>query len=413
MNNEEFKKLQEAILAGNVPEMAKGIIVIALESGTSDIHIEPAKHTVRIRFRVDGMLREIIEYPSHIHSAMTARIKIMSQLRIDEQRKPQDGRLNMVTEDRRTIELRVSTLPTIHGEKICMRLQDKNKSIPAFTDLGIVGNNLDRMNQMIKHPNGINLVTGPTGSGKTTTLYSALYDLNKPEVNIMTLEDPVEYEMPGLSQSQVKPDIHYDFASGLKTALRQDPDIIMVGEIRDQETIEVAIKAALTGHMVLSTIHTNSAVGTITRILDMGIKPFKITSSMRTVQAQRLVRRICPYCKEEYKPELKVVEDFKNVLKRCKDREFDPNMLDNFTLTRGKGCEKCENLGYKGRLGIYEVMTMDRDIEKLVLSGALEAEIEDACIEKGMVTLLHDGYLKAMRGLTSLEEIMKIASGEH
>jgi type II secretory ATPase GspE/PulE/Tfp pilus assembly ATPase PilB-like protein len=295
-----------------------------------------------------------------------------------------------------------------------MRLQDKNRTIPSFEELGITGNNLEGMHGVIKNPNGITLVTGPTGSGKTTTLYSTLYQLNNAEVNIMTIEDPGEYEMPGLAQSQVKPDIGYDFSSGLRTALRQDPDIIMVGEIRDMETIEIAIRAALTGHMVLSTIHTNSSIATIARIMDMGVAPFKITSTLRNIEAQRLVRRLCPECKEQFSPPDSVRDEIRSAVKNTKDSKFDYSVLDTqFTLFRPKGCEKCNNLGYKGRMGVYELMKMDRDIEKMILDGAREVEIEEACVEKGMIGLVHDGMFKCMAGLTSLEEVYKVASGEH
>ncbi len=407
-----LKKARDAIIAGNIPQIVMSLLSHALDLGASDIHIEPGENSVRIRFRIDGVLREIIEYPTNIHLAVVSRIKILSNMKIDEQRKPQDGRLQMFTEDRREIELRVSSLPTIHGEKVCMRLQDKNRTIPDYVELGITGNSLDYMYEMVKNPNGITLVTGPTGSGKTTTLYSTLYKLNKEDVNIMTIEDPVEYEMPGLSQSQVHPDIGFDFSSGLRTALRQDPDIIMVGEIRDQETIEIAIKAALTGHMVLSTIHTNSAISTITRLLDMGVQPFKITSTLRYILAQRLCRRLCPHCKEEFQPPEVVVKEVRDVLGKCKDRELDHAALESgsYTLFRAKGCDAC-NGGYKGRLGVYEVMRMDREIEKMVLDGEREAEIQDRCIDKGMVTLLQDGFIKALNGHTTLEEVYKVSSG--
>jgi type IV pilus assembly protein PilB len=384
---------------------------MALDMGASDIHIEPREFTVLIRFRVDGGLQEIIEYPSSIHTSVMSRMKILANLKIDEQRKPQDGRIQVTTEDRKKLELRVSTLPTLHGEKICMRLQDKNKTIPALENLGIRWKNYESMMDTIKNPNGITLVTGPTGSGKTTTLYASLNLLNKPDVNIMTIEDPVEYEMEGLSQSQVYPEIGYDFASGLRTALRQDPDIIMVGEIRDQETIEIAIKAALTGHMVISTIHTNSAAATITRILDMGVKPYKITSSLRTVEAQRLIRKICPHCKESYVPDEKIKQDLFTSLKhvRFQDIDFDTNLLKSPVLWKGKGCDKCSGKGYSGRMGVYEVMTMTREIEEMILSGALEAEIQDFAVEKqGMMTLIQDGYLKALMGETTLEEVLKV-----
>lgn len=411
IEKENLKKARDAIIGGNIPQIVLSVLSHALDLGASDTHIEPGENSVRIRFRIDGVLREIIEYPSNIHLAVVSRLKILANMKIDEQRKPQDGRLQMYTEDRRQIELRVSSLPTIHGEKIVMRLQDKNRTIPNYEELGIRGNNLDRMYDMVKNPNGITLVTGPTGSGKTTTLYSSLYKLNDASVNIMTIEDPVEYEMPGLAQSQVHPEIGYDFSSGLRTALRQDPDIIMVGEIRDQETIEIAIKAALTGHMVLSTIHTNSAVATITRLLDMKVEPFKITATLRYIEAQRLVRKLCVQCKEKFDAPQSIRTEVHKVLDKCRDRELDHKLLDNFSIYRAKGCDLCNGTGYKGRVGVYEVMQLDREVEKLILDGKQEPEIEDACIAKGMITLLQDGFLKALRGETSLEEVYKVSTG--
>ena len=409
-----LQQAQEAIIQGDIPDIVKYVLTYALDLGASDVHIEPWEFNVGVRLRIDGTLMNIIEFPSNIHTAVVSRVKIQSGLKIDEQRRPQDGRLKMTTDDRRDIELRVSTLPTLHGEKVCMRLQDKNQTIPPFADLGITGNNFDRLTEMVSNPNGINLVTGPTGSGKTTTLYSAMHQLNKPDINIMTFEDPVEYEMPGLNQSQVKSDIGYDFASGLRTALRQDPDIIMVGEIRDQETIEIAIKAALTGHMVLSTIHTNSAVSTITRLLDMGMADYKITATMRTIQAQRLVKCICPHCKQAYEPDEKIRETIRKELSRCRDRELDHAKLDEpFQLYKGAGCEACGNTGYKGRTGVYEVLAFDRELEESVLAGELESKWEDIAVANGMVTLLQDGYIKAINGVTTVEQVYKVATMEH
>lgn len=274
--------------------------------------------------------------------------------------------------------------------------------------MGIHDTTLDKMEETLLYPNGIFLVTGPTGSGKTTTLYSSLHKLNQIDVNIMTIEDPVEYQMDGLNQSQVHPEIDYTFALGLRTALRQDPDIIMVGEIRDQETIEIAIRAALTGHLVLSTIHTNSATSTLTRILDMGVKPFLITSSIRTILAQRLVRKICENCKEEYQPEVKEMESLQVVLKKVNPdfiKAVDLKNLGTAKLYRGKGCEKCNQTGYKGRVGLYEIMRMDRDIAEKVLAGKNEVEIEDFAVSKGMLLLQQDGCIKALQGITTLEEV--------
>ncbi len=399
-------KLQSAIVAGNIPQIVTYAISHALSKGTSDIHIEPEEKTVRIRYRVDGVLQHIIEYPLNIHPAVTSRIKIMSNLKIDEQRIPQDGRTQVTTDEGRNIDLRVSSLPTVNGEKIVMRLQDKTQSIPDLPALGMDGTNLQKMEGFLALPNGIILVTGPTGSGKTNTLYSALARLNEVGVNIMTFEDPVEYQMDGLNQSQVKPEIKYDFALGLRTALRQDPDIIMVGEIRDQETIEIAVRAALTGHLVLSTIHTNSAVSTLVRITDMGVKPFLITSSIRGIIAQRLVRKVCTFCREAFTPDPAVAEDIKKELQGVPAKDLDPALLQNLQLFRGKGCDHCTG-GYKGRLGIFEILEMERGVAELVLKNASDEELMEQAKKSGMITLKQDGLLKALKGLTTLEEVYR------
>jgi type IV pilus assembly protein PilB len=406
----DTQALQNAILAGNIPQIVMYGITLALDMGASDIHIEPEEKTVRLRLRIDGVLRLIVEYPTNIHPAVVSRVKIMSSLKIDEQRVPQDGRTQVTTEDGRSIDLRVSTLPTVNGEKIVMRLQDKTKTIPDLPDLGLRGSSLELMEGFTKLPNGIILVTGPTGSGKTNTLYSVLNRLNQVGVNIMTFEDPVEYQMDGLNQSQVRPEIEYDFSVGLRTALRQDPDIIMVGEIRDQETIEIAIRAALTGHLVLSTIHTNSAVSTLTRITDMGVKPFLITSSIRGIISQRLVRRVCEFCKEEYTADPKLSDEIKKELGDISEKDLDPALINGeIKLYRGKGCDKCNNLGYKGRVAVFEILNMTREVGQLVLSNAPDAQLEDEAKKGGMITLKQDGYIKALQGVTTTEEIFRIA----
>ncbi len=401
--------LQNAIIAGNIPQIVMYAITLALQMGASDVHIEPEEKTVRIRLRIDGVLRHIVEYPNNIHPAVVSRVKIMSSLKIDEQRVPQDGRTQVTTDDGRNIDLRVSTLPTVNGEKIVMRLQDKTKAIPDLPELGLKGTALEIMERFTKLPNGIILVTGPTGSGKTNTLYSVLHRLNQVGVNIMTFEDPVEYQMDGLNQSQVRPDIEYDFSVGLRTALRQDPDIIMVGEIRDQETIEIAVRAALTGHLVLSTIHTNSAVSTLTRITDMGVKPFLITSSIRGIISQRLVRRICEFCKEEYRPDATTVKDISGELSGIGEKDLDPALMRDMKFYKGKGCDKCNHLGYKGRVAVFEILEMNRSVGELVLKNSPDNELEEQAKKDGMITLKQDGYIKALQGLTSLEEIFRIA----
>ncbi|MBD3328045.1 type II secretion system protein GspE [Candidatus Peregrinibacteria bacterium] len=406
----KLKLLQDAILAGNIPQMVLNIISYALDVRSSDIHIEPEDNTVRIRYRVDGVLRQIVEYPHNIHPAVVSRVKIMSNLKIDEQRIPQDGRSTVTTKDNREMDLRISTLPTVRGEKIVMRIQDKSRKIPDLPELGLQGSALKFFEDALKLPNGIILTTGPTGSGKTTTMYSAMARLNKVDVNIMTIEDPVEIQMNGLNQSQVHPDIDYTFANGLRTALRQDPDIIMVGEIRDRETINIAIEASLTGHLVLSTIHTNSAVETLTRILNMGVPPFLLTASLELVIAQRLVRRLCENCKKPVQPDPEILELVKNAMDNLGSTdEIDQEKLKNLQFYGPEGCEECDGIGYKGRLGLYEIMRMNNELRKLILTGASAMEIEKAAIQNGMVTLEQIGIIKALKADTSLDEVYRVA----
>ncbi len=413
MTENKLQELQDAIIAGNIPQLVLTTLSFAINSRASDVHIEPEKNIVRIRFRVDGVLRRIVEYPPNIHPAVVSRIKIMSNLKIDEQRIPQDGRSQVTTPDGREMDLRVSTLPTVNGEKVVMRLQDQSREIPDLPALGIEGSQLKFIEESLSLPNGIILTTGPTGSGKTTTLYSCLNRLNKPEVNILTIEDPVEIQMNGLNQSQVHPDIDYTFAFGLRTALRQDPDIIMVGEIRDRETIDVAIEASLTGHLVLSTIHTNSAVETLTRIDNMGVPPFLITSTINTIIAQRLVRRICENCKEELKPDESTIALIKNALSDLpQSADVDPALLQGLKFYHGRGCEQCDGVGYKGRVGLYEVLHMTNELRRMILKRASSLDIEATAKEKsGMITLEQAGVIKALQGLTTLEEVYRVAKG--
>jgi type IV pilus assembly protein PilB len=408
-------RLSQAIAQANVPEIVTDIIDYAISSRASDIHVEPTEQKVRIRYRIDGVLMEIMQYDKRFHPALVSRIKIISNLKIDEQRIPQDGRAQYVgeTEDGGEFEadLRVSTLPTVHGEKIVMRIQDRSKSIPPIGKLGIRGIGFHHINEIIKAPNGIILVSGPTGSGKTTTLYSVLAMLNDEKVNIMTLEDPVEYQMEGLSQSQVRPDIGYNFASGLRTALRQDPDIIMIGEVRDLETIEIAIRAALTGHLVLSTIHTNSAIETITRIRDMGVQNFLLASSIQGIIAQRLVRKICEECKEAYKPSMEVFEDIKESIQTLPTaEELDPNLLNDIKIYRGKGCPHCNYTGYKGRVGLYEILLFDDTLKVKIMEDTSTLDLERFAIQNGMTTLKQDGVIKTLEGQTSIEEVYRVAN---
>lgn len=397
-------------MSGNIPQMVLNIISYALDSRASDIHIEPKENVIRLRYRIDGVLRQIVEYPHNIHPAVVSRIKIMSNLKIDEQRMPQDGRATVTTKDNREMDLRVSSLPTVRGEKVVMRIQDKSRKIPDLKELGLQGKSLAFFEDALKLPNGIILTTGPTGSGKTTTMYSAMTRLNKVDVNLMTIEDPVEIQMDGLNQSQVHADIEYTFATGLRTALRQDPDIIMVGEIRDHETINIAIEASLTGHLVLSTIHTNSAVETITRILNMEIPAFLLASSVELIIAQRLVRRLCDKCKVVVEPDPDILELVKSAISKIKSQdEIEPETIKELKFYGPKGCPECEDIGYKGRLGLYEIMRMNNEIRTKILTGASNLEIEEAAMRSGMVNLEQAGIIKSLKGNTSLDEVYRVA----
>ncbi len=409
----QLKVLQNSIISGNIPQLVTSGISYAVDIRSSDIHIEPKDNTVRIRYRVDGVLREIVEYPPNIHPAVVSRIKIMSNLKIDEQRIPQDGRAQVTTPDGREMDLRVSTLPTVNGEKVVMRIQERTREIPALEGLGLTGVGLENLKKSLQLPNGIILTSGPTGSGKTTTLYSCLQMLNKSEVNILTFEDPVEIQMNGLNQSQMHPDIQYDFARGLRAALRQDPDIMMVGEIRDRETIDVAIESSLTGHLVLSTIHTNSAVETITRIDNMGVPPFLMTATINTIIAQRLVRQLCQSCK---KPMASLDEATKVTVQKAIDRlspaekaEADQGLLAGLQFYEPVGCDQCDHMGYHGRVGLYEVLQMTNELRHQIIQRKPSIELEEAAIKGGMTTLEQSGILKALQGLTTLSEVYRVA----
>jgi len=402
--------LQNAILAANIPQLVMMGISYALDLRASDIHIEPQENHVRIRYRIDGVLRNIVDYPSNLHPAVVSRIKIISNLKIDEQRIPQDGRADVTTKDGREMDLRVSTLPTVSGEKVVMRIQDKSRKIPKLSELGITGTSLVNLMESLKAPNGIIINTGPTGSGKTTTLYACLNILNKPSVNILTIEDPVEIQMDGLSQSQVNHDIDYDFARGMRAALRQDPDIIMVGEIRDKETADVAIEASLTGHLVLSTLHTNSAVESLTRLINMDVQPYLLTSTIDLIIAQRLVRKVCQYCKRPTKVGREMMDMVRHaVLDLNIDGEIDPTLIDNMVFYEATGCEHCNNIGYHGRVGIYEVLRINNDLRKMISDGATSLELQKQAQKDGMVTLEQAGIIKALKGETTLDEIYRVA----
>jgi type IV pilus assembly protein PilB len=416
MPNTSIELLKDQIYKWeNIGQICDLMIIGGVEMGSSDIHIEPLTNIVRLRYRIDGELREVLEYQTFLHQQVVARFKIMSNLKIDESRIPQDGRLSTVINNK-ALDLRVSTLPTVHGEKIVMRIVDKSKKIPDLFELGIEGHNKMLLEKAIDMPNGIILTSGPTGSGKSTTLYSCLTKLNAPDVNIMTLEDPVESQIDGLNQSQMFPDIGYNFAYGLRTALRQDPDIIMVWEIRDHETINVAIEAALTGHLVVSTIHTNSAAETLTRILNMGIQAFLLPATINAIIAQRLIRKICQHCKKpvsmnELDPRMKA--NVEKALKRTSKEELlsriSAEVLQKPMFYEPVGCAECENIGYKGRVGIYEILEITPAIKKLIIDGASATIINDVAITDGMISLEQDGIIKALNGRTSLAEVYSAA----
>ena len=388
-----------------VIKLVNAVLMNAIQKKASDIHVEPYEKSMRIRFRVDGDLREIMKPPLKLKNAIVSRLKIMAGLDIAERRLPQDGRIKLKIGKNKEMDFRVSVLPTLFGEKVVMRLLDKSNLQLDMTKLGFQEAQLKDFQNAIHQPYGMVLVTGPTGSGKTTTLYSALSELNTEDVNLSTAEDPVEFNLNGINQVNVKEDIGLTFASALRSFLRQDPDIIMVGEIRDFETAEIAIKAALTGHMVLSTLHTNDAPSTITRLLNMGIEPFLVSSALNAIVAQRLARKICSNCKEE----IEVTEPMK---KSLLDAGAKPEELDNFKVYKGKGCEVCDGTGYKGRVALYEVLIISEPVKELILNGASSLEIKKEAIRMGMKTLRRSGLDKINEGVTSLEEVLKVSAAD-
>ena len=401
-------RLQAAEVAGTgvireapIAKIVSTILEFAMKARASDIHIEPMEERTRVRYRIDGIMYEKLILPKNVHNSVISRIKILSRMKIDEKRVPQDGRFNFAVGEEE-VDLRVSSLPSSHGEKIVMRLLKKAMKVPDLPQLGLRGRALTNLQSSIRVPHGIILVTGPTGSGKTTTLYSVLNIINTPKVNIMTLEDPVEYKMSGTTQTQVNPQAGLNFASGLRSFLRQDPDIIMVGEIRDKETAELAIQASLTGHLVFSTLHTNSAAGALPRLLDMEAESFLLASSMTCVVGQRVVRKVCDHCKESYSPPEEVVADIKKKLgSLLKEGEI--------TLYKGKKCQECNGTGYSGRVGIFEVLPVNEKIGRLILERSPSSKIEAQAKEDGMITMKQDGYLKVVEGVTTLEEVLRVA----
>lgn len=404
----DVERIGDVIREAPIAKIVATILEFAVKSRASDVHIEPLEGHTRVRYRIDGILQEKLVLPKKVHDAVVSRVKILGEMKIDERRVPQDGRFTFKVENTE-VDLRVSSLPTVDGEKIVMRLLRKSSNVPTLAELGFRGTALKNIEESIKVPHGIVLITGPTGSGKTTTLYSILHALNTPKVNIVTLEDPVEYQIDGVNQVQINPKAGLTFATGLRSFLRQDPNIIMVGEIRDNETADLAIQASLTGHLVFATLHTNSAAGALPRLLDMQTEPFLLASSMTCVVAQRVLRKVCEACKETYTPDVATIAELKEVLGPLYDTYVQKNNGQTPQLTRGKKCEVCSGTGYKGRMGIYEVLKVTEKIGKLILGRSPASEIENMAVVDGMLLMEQDGYMKALDGLTTIEEVMRVA----
>jgi general secretion pathway protein E len=373
------------------------LVAGAIKDRASDIHVEPYSGNLKIRYRIDGILYDILNLPRRIQSPLVSRIKIMAKLNIAEKRLPQDGRIEIKIADR-LVDIRVSVIPTAFGERVVLRLLDKTANVLMLSDLGMHDQRIKMLNRLIKSPYGIILVTGPTGSGKTTTLYAALSTINRPEINIITIEDPIEYQMDGVGQIQVNPKIDLTFAAGLRSIVRQDPDVILIGEIRDRETAEIAIQSSLTGHLVFSTLHTNDAASAVTRLIDMGIEPFLVTSSIIAIIAQRLVRMLCPHCKEVYVPDEETLDNL----------GLNRSVLQNNIFYRKKGCNLCMQTGFRGRTAIFEIMIVDDEIKRLILKTSDANQINELALKRGMITLQKDGIDKVLNGITTTEEVLRV-----
>jgi general secretion pathway protein E len=393
---EDTADLLEDTSDAPIIKLVNHILSQSIKARASDIHIEPYQDSFKVRYRVDGILYDLLSPPKWIQPALTSRIKVMSKLNIAEKRLPQDGRFE-VKIGSQSIDVRVSTLPTTFGERVVMRLLNKSSSVFELNEIGLSTNQLKTIKDLVTSPNGIILVTGPTGSGKTTTLYSVLSSINTPDINIITIEDPVEYQLKGISQIQVNPKIELTFARGLRSIVRQDPDVILIGEIRDRETADIAVQSALTGHLVFSTLHTNDSPSAITRLVDIGVEPFLISSSLLAVIAQRLVRVLCEHCKESYKPDITL-----------QSLGVRPDRLGKYTFYRAKGCDKCFQTGYRGRIGIYEIMLMDNKLKTLIQKTFDAFQIKQEALKQGMATLRRDGIEKVLRGITTIEEVVRV-----
>ncbi|MFO7816192.1 MAG: type II secretion system ATPase GspE [Desulfovibrionales bacterium] len=394
---EETSDLLDDTSDAPIIKLVNHIISQSVKMGASDIHIEPYQDNFKIRYRVDGVLYDFLSPPKWMQSALTSRIKVMSKMNIAEKRLPQDGRFEVKIGDQ-NIDVRVSSIPITYGERIVMRLLNKSSALLRLPDLGLSREKLDQVNHMIRHSHGIILVTGPTGSGKSTTLYAILSRINSPDINIITIEDPVEYQLKGVGQIQVNPKIDLTFARGLRSIVRQDPDVILIGEMRDLETAEIGVQSALTGHLVFSTLHTNDSAGAITRLVDIGVEPFLISSSVIAVIAQRLVRVLCKECKEAYTPDEETI----------KEMGLAPEQAEGLVLYRAGACPKCFHSGYKGRVGIYEIMELKSRLQNLILKNYDSHQIKNEAIRQGMTTLFQDGIQKVLNGVTTVEEVLRV-----
>ncbi|MBW1727256.1 MAG: type II secretion system ATPase GspE [Deltaproteobacteria bacterium] len=394
---EEKADLLDDISDAPIIKLVNHIISQSVKARASDIHMEPYRDSFKVRYRVDGILYDLLSPPKWVQPALISRIKVMAKMNIAEKRLPQDGRFD-VKIGNQEIDVRISTIPTSFGERLVLRLLDKSGSLISFSDLGLASDKLDLLENLVRFPNGIMLVTGPTGSGKTTTLYAILSSINIPDINIITIEDPVEYQIKGISQIQVNPKINLTFAAGLRSIVRQDPDVILVGEIRDRETAEIAVQSALTGHLVFSTLHTNDSASAITRLVDIGVEPFLISSSVLAVVAQRLVRVLCRNCKQPYTPDNSTLKSI----------GITPDQFQETTIYRANGCENCFHTGYRGRTGIFEIMLLDSSLKSLILTTYDSSQIKNAALNLNMVTLRQDGIQKVLRGISTIEEIIRV-----
>lgn len=396
-------QIAQIIKEAPIAKIVSTILEYAVTSRASDIHIEPQEERVRVRYRIDGILYDRLSLPKSVQEAVISRIKILSEMKIDEHRTPQDGRFNFKVEDKE-VDLRISVLPTVFGEKIVMRLLRKSGGIPTLEELGLNGASLRNLETSMLRPHGIIIVVGPTGSGKTTTLYSVLSKLNTTRVNVMTLEDPVEYQIPGVNQIQINPAVGLTFATGLRAFLRQDPNVILVGEIRDNETTELAIQAALTGHLVFSTLHTANASGALPRLLDLGAETFLLASTLNAVLGQRIVRQVCKSCRIDFTPPQAIIDEIKQSLGK-----YFPEDKKQVKFYKGKGCDECGSSGYLGRIGIFETLPVTQKIANLILQHADSGTIEKEAINEGMITMKQDGYMKVLHGITTVEEVLRVA----